>query len=238
METEEGESFFTWFHDMYESAFEELEKVSVVDDDFNLFDVRLNNALAANIKMDKGYRHLHEETHRIAYALILKLSNIWFCYEALLTAYKSEGLLENPRSKINALSDSVLSDIDSHYGIFQVRLEFYGMNGGIVHKGGHRADMQRYMDYLSAHATSREQKEYLPQVYNLFTNNDLFSTPQILSFAYAIRNQYVHAGESPLSGVDHVETKIAALSFSHDFLVLFCLRAGEYLLEYKRNKTI
>lgn len=238
MITEEGKSFFDWFHTMYECAFEELEKVSVVDADLNLFDVRLNNALSANIEMKSGFRHLHEEKHRTAYALMLKLCDIWFCYEALLIAYKAEGLLVNPRSKINALSKDVLDAIDSEHNMFEVRLEFWGMNGGIVHKGGHRADMQRYMDYLSFKATSREQKVYLPQVYNLFTNNDLFTTPQILSFAYAVRNQYVHAGESPQSGVDHVETKIAALSFSHDFLVLFCLRAGEYLLEYKRKKAV
>ncbi|EJG0707015.1 hypothetical protein C4G67_RS23120 [Vibrio parahaemolyticus] len=238
MFTEEGKSFFDWFYAMYECEFEELEKVSTVDSDFNLFDVRLNNALSASVEMKSGFRHLQDEKHRTAYAMMLKLCDVWFCYEALLIAFNSEGLIENPRSKVNALSEDTLDIIESEHNIFEVLLDFWGMNGGIVHKGDHRSDMQKYIDYLSSKATSREQKTYLPQVYNLFTNNDQFSTPQILSFAYAVRNQYVHAGESPQTGVDQIETKIAALSFSHDFLVLFCLRAGEYLLKYKRNKAV
>ncbi|MEL0661006.1 hypothetical protein V6255_17910 [Psychromonas arctica] len=235
--TVEGEGFFDWFHAMYENAFEELEKISSIDVDFNLFDIRLNNTLSTSIEMKAGFRHSQEENNQISHTLMHKLCDIWFCYEALLIAFKSEGLVTNPRSKINALSEETLNVIDLQHDIFDVRLDFWGMNGDLVHKGDHRADMQQYIDHLQASATSREQKEYLPQVFNLFTNNDQFSIPQILSFAYAVRNQFVHAGESPLSGVQFVETKIAALKFSYDFLVLFCLRAGEFLLEHKINKA-
>ncbi|TOK68664.1 hypothetical protein, partial [Vibrio parahaemolyticus] len=113
MFTEEGKSFFDWFYAMYECEFEELEKVSTVDSDFNLFDVRLNNALSASVEMKSGFRHLQDEKHRTAYAMMLKLCDVWFCYEALLIAFNSEGLIENPRSKVNALSEDTLDIIES-----------------------------------------------------------------------------------------------------------------------------
>ncbi|NWO07526.1 MAG: hypothetical protein HLX50_18080 [Alteromonadaceae bacterium] len=234
--TKEGAVYFDWFHGMYECAFEELEKISPIDVDFNLFDVRLNNALSTIIEMRQGFRHLQEESNREAYILMMKLCDIWFCYEALLMAFKSEGLVSNPKSKVNALSEDTLAYIDLYHDISDVRHEFTGMSGGLVHQGDHRGDMQKYIDHLQTSATSKGQKKYLAQVYNLFTNDNVFSISQVLSFVYAVRNQYVHSGESPLSGVKYVETKISALKFSYDFLVLFCLRAGEFLIEHKVKK--
>ncbi len=234
--TLEGKEFFDWFLSMYESAYKNLSDLSNIDGDFKLFDVRLNNTLASSIDLDPKFRHAQIKFHREAYVMMLKLSNIWFCYEALVHAFKSEGLLENPRSKVNPLGDDMLEVIDKSYDIFEVRLDFWGMNGDIVRDEKYRTDMQGYMDHLISSATSKEQKQYLPEVFNLFTNNDMFSTPQALSFAYAIRNQYVHAGESPMSGVQYIETKIAALKSSYDFLVLFCLRAGECFIDKKIQK--
>lgn len=231
--TPEGKEFFDWFLDMYESAYENLSDISSIDEDFKLFDVRLNNTLASSIDLDPKYRHAQIQSHREAYVLMLKLSNIWFCYEALIHAFDSEGLLENPRSKVNPLGEDKLKVIDMGFDIFEVKLDFWGMNGGIVHDEKYRSDMQGYMDHLISSATSNEQKKYLPEVFNLFTNNDMFSTEQALSFAYAVRNQYVHAGESPMAGVLYIETKLAALKASYDFLVLFCLRTGEYLIDKK-----
>lgn len=218
---------------MYEGAFEAISEKASVNPELNLFDVRLNNAISTTITLDPNFRHAKTECNRDAYALMLRLSNIWFCYEALLHACDTENLLENTKSKMDAISSHLLHELDMEYDLFEVRLEFWGMNGNIVHNPKYRADMQRYADHLITGATSKEQKKFLADVYNRFTNNDQFSIQEALAFAYAVRNQYVHAGESPESGVKYIETKIAALKASYDFLVLFCLRLGELLIDKK-----
>lgn len=231
--TAQGELFFKWFHDLYEHAFESISSASLVDNNLRLFDVRLNHTLSTDISLVPGFRHVDTDEQREAYKLMLRLSNIWFCYEALIRACHAHGLTKNSKSKVDVLKDDVINELAHEYELFKVILEFWGMNGDLVRDKIYREDMQNYVDHLRLEATSKEQKEYLLCVFNRFTNNDPFSVPEALSFAYAVRNQYVHSGDAPESGVTHLKTKIAALQFSFDYLVLFCLRTGQLLIERK-----
>jgi uncharacterized protein YfkK (UPF0435 family) len=112
------------------------------------------------------------------------------------------------------------------------------MNGGLVGENeSYRSVMQQYVDNLRSKATSIEQKEYLHYVYNCFTNNEYFSPQEAPSFAYAVRSQFAHAGESPQNGATHIKTKLAAIKFSFDYTNLFCLSAGELLIYKKMKKS-
>lgn len=233
LSTEPGNHFFTYFHPLYENAFDSISRVGLVDHSLMLFDIRLNHALAMEITLNSEFRYAKTDEYRKAYVLMLKLSNIWFCYEALLHACQSLHQLKSTKSKVDALDERVVSELDIKYEFSDVTLRFKGMSGRLVYEKKYRDDMQGYIDHLRTSATSREQKAYLLNVYNRFTNGDFFSIPEALSFAYAVRNQYVHAGESPDSGVQFLETKIAALAHSFDYMALLCLRLGELLIDRK-----
>lgn len=236
MTTEAGEEFFSWFYELYEDSYQSLMEATEgkVPHYIVLFDVRLNNTLSMDITLNQRFRYAKNDLAKQVFRLMIKLTNIWFCYEAILAACDDFGLLQNNKSKTNALQSGVLNELENDYNIFDVMLKFWGMSGDLTFVDKkYRTDLQRYVDHLTKGATSFEQKQSLPHVYNRFTNRDMFSPQEALSLAYAIRNQYVHAGESPKSGVAHYSTKIAILENCHDFMVLFCLRLGQLVLDRK-----
>ncbi|MCW3656923.1 hypothetical protein [Burkholderia cenocepacia] len=234
MTTAEGEHFYHWFYDLYEDSFSLLSDASggMLEKNLRLFDIRLNNSLATKISLDSTFRHAETESMREVSRLTLRLSNKWFCYEALLAACESLDLTKGSKSKIDKIKDEVLSDLDYQYDFFDVMLKFWGMTDDAVHGNSkYRTDLQKYVNHLEAGATSVEQRKFLSHVFNRYTNHEMFSVQESLALVYAIRNQYVHAGESPKSGVEFYATKITILRYAHDFLVLFCLRLGTLLFD-------
>lgn len=234
MKTKLIEEYFESFHLTHEAAYELLSEAGGVTEEIRLFDVRLTAAIGTDVSLNKYFRHANSEENREAYMLMLKLSNIWFSYESLVQACETEGLTNKPISKIDAFSKETLGKLDHDYGFFDVQLNFWGMGGRIKDNSKYNKDRQHYIDHLTNGATSKEQRRILADVYNRFTNNDLFSIKEALAFAYAVRNQYVHSGESPESGVKHISTKINVLRISLNFLTLFCLRMGELLMDSRR----
>jgi hypothetical protein len=231
LNTVDGHKYFEWFYSTYEAAFAQLSEQGGVTEPLRLFDIRLTAAIGTEITLNEKFRHADSDDNREAYRLMLKLSNVWFSYEALIHACQVEGLLKNPSAKTDALNDDTISRLEHEYNFFDVRLDFWGMGGRIDGNPDHRSDLQQYIDHLTNGATSKEQKRTLADVYNRFTNNDLFSIKEALAFAYSVRNQYVHSGEAPSSGVKNISTKLVVLKISFDFLVLFCLRLGELLMD-------
>lgn len=237
--TDNGDIYFDWFYEHYEDSHQNLMEASEGKVPLNivLFDVRLNNTLSMDITLNQRFRYAKNNLAREVFRLMIKITNIWFCYEAILAACDESGLLQNNKSKINSLRNDVLEDLEKNYNIYDVMFSFWGMSGDLLSSNEkYRADIQRYVDHLAKGATSWEQKRYLPDVYNRFTNHEMFSVQEVLSLAYAIRNQYVHAGESPKSGVAHYSTKIAILQDCYDFMVLFCLRLGTLVVDRSISK--
>ena len=234
MTTTEGENFYQWFYELYESSFSLLIDAGegMLEKNLRLFDIRLNNSLATKISLDPNFRYAGTESAREVSRLTLRLSNKWFCYEALLAACESLGLTKGTKSKVDKIKDEVLSELDSQYDFFDVMLEFWGMADDAVHGNSkYRSDLQKYVNHLEDGATSAEQRKFRSHVFNRYTNHEMFSVQESLALVYAIRNQYVHAGESPKSGVEFYATKITILRYAHDFLVLFCLRLGTLLFD-------
>ncbi|WP_155636299.1 hypothetical protein [Burkholderia cepacia] len=234
MTTTEGEQFYQWFYDLYEDSFSHLSDAGEgkLEKNLRLFDIRLNNSLATKISLDSTFRHAETESAREVSRLTLRLSNKWFCYEALIAACESFGLTKGSKSKVDKIKDEVLSELESQYDFFDVMLDFWGMADDEVHGNSkYRTDLQKYVNHLEVGATSAEQRKFLSHVFNRYTNHEMFSVQESLALVYAIRNQYVHAGESPKSGVEFYATKITILRYAHDFLVLFCLRLGTLLFD-------
>ena len=232
----ESKSFFDGFFELYEESFKKMNEAleGNIGQEFRLFDIRLNMSLSTRISLDSSYRYSGTDSAREVSRLTLKLSNIWFCYEALILACSSFGLSANSKSKVHALSEDIIYELISDYDFRDVLLDFWGNNGRLIksHEKFH-SDLQRFVLYLEQGATSKEQKKILLNIHNKFTNNDDFSVPEILALIYAIRNQYVHAGDTPKSGVSYYTTKISILRNANDFLVLFCLRLGTLIMDKK-----
>lgn len=234
--TSESKLFFDWFFELYEDSFKKMNEAleGSISQQFRLFDIRLNMSLSTKISLDSSFRYSGTDSAREVSKLTLKLSNIWFCYEALISACASFGLNTNKKSKVNAISEDIIYELICDYDFRDVLWEFWGNNGRLIksHEKFH-SDLQKFVMYLEQGATSKEQKKILLSVYNKFTNNEDFSVPEILALIYAIRNQYVHAGDTPKSGVNYYTTKISILKNAHDFLVLFCLRLGTLIMDKK-----
>ncbi|MBS4686333.1 hypothetical protein J4G63_03545 [Aeromonas sobria] len=229
----ENEIIFNWFQDDYEISFEKLIESfeGEIDQDIRLFDIRLQMALSTNITFNPGFRYTNTDTSKDVSRLTLKLSNVWFSYESLLKAYDNSSLLTN-RSKTTSLSEDILDELLGEYHFDIITKSFRQYHSDNIHcNSKFREDSQRYIDYLTSGATSNSQKRALHRIFNIFTNNEDMAINDVLSLVYAVRNQYVHSGESPKSGVKYFSTKIEVLKNAHDFLVLICLRLATLLID-------
>ncbi len=230
---QDNESMFDWYHDDYEISYEKLIESfeGDIDKDIRLFDIRLQMALSTNIIFNSGFRYAKTDTSKEVSRLTLRLLNVWFSYESLLNACNNSSLLIN-KSKTTSLSEDILEELLGEYQFEIMTESFWKHHSDKVHSSSkYREDSQRYIDYLKDGATSKSQKRALHNIFNIFTNNEDMTINDVLSLVYAVRNQYVHSGESPKSGVKYFTTKIEVLKNAHDFLVLLCLRLATLVID-------
>lgn len=229
----DNEYLYDWWYSIYLDEFEIYNEYTEGDWDkgIKVFDIRLNLALSSNITFDKDFRYTKTDKSREVSKLTLMLTNQWFCFEALLSVCKSHGLSKNTQNKTAALTEETISLLESEYEFNRAIDSFWDFNTNLINSNGlYRYDLQDFVAYLNEEA-SRGQKRSLLHVHNKFTNNDQFSIENILALAYAVRNQYVHAGDTPKSGVKYYTTKIAVLKNTHDFLVLLNIALASLLLK-------
>lgn len=202
-----------------------------------VFDIRLSLALSSKISFDSNFRYTKTEKSRDVSRLTLMLSNQWFCFEALLDVCKEHGYLTNSRSKTTSISLETLELLSQEFQFERAIDSFWDINSDLIRSNSKfRPDLQKFVAYLSEKA-SKGQKKSLLHVHNKFTNIDDFEVHDILALAYAIRNQYVHAGDTPKSGVNFYTTKIAVLKNTHDFLVLLNVALSSLVLKQINAST-
>lgn len=196
-----------------------------------------------------------------------KLSESWFAYETLLPiifkfgfeADKPEKIKSSvgassiqealalrrnfavvgaPFGKASVFDDSRITD-----GYLQILMEgavgiFCESIQSIFSTANSREKIQSYLIHLEENSTG-VQKELLLLSYNAVTNSLSNATPfHIMSIAYAVRNQYVHAGEIPISGIEDLNVKAALLSACFAFVSQYALIVATQLMDHKLNNSV
>ncbi|HGY9581379.1 TPA: hypothetical protein ACOJPN_005095 [Vibrio harveyi] len=235
----DNEWLYDWWYSEYLEEFETYNEYTEGEwaQNIKVFDIRLSLALSSKISFDSNFRYTKTEKSRDVSRLTLMLSNQWFCFEALLDVCKEHGYLANSRSKTTSISLETLELLSQEFEFERAIDSFWNINRDLIRSNSKfRPDLQKFVAYLSEKA-SKGQKKSLLHVHNKFTNNDDFEVHDVLALAYATRNQYVHAGDTPKSGVNFYTTKIAVLKNTHDFLVLLNVALSSLVLKQINAST-
>lgn len=196
-----------------------------------------------------------------------KLSESWFAYETLLPIIFKFGFEADKPEKIKSSVDvssiqeaialhrnfavvgapfgkaSVFDDSRITDGYLQVLMEgaidiFCGSIQSIVSTADSREKVQSYLLRLENNSKG-VQEELLLLSYNAVTNSPSGVTSfHIMSIAYAVRNQYVHAGEIPVSGIEDLNVKAALLSACFTFVSQYALIVATQLMDHALSNSI
>lgn len=196
-----------------------------------------------------------------------KLSEAWFAYETLLPIITVLGFETKKPEKIkSSVSASTMQEAISlhrnfaspgipfgkaslfdHTRITDAYLEIL-MEGSIdafresvwdiISKNEAREELQAYLLHLEDHSLGI-QKDLLLTSYNTITNATHGTTPHdVMSIAYAVRNQYVHAGETSDSGIDDLSIKSALLAACYTFVSQYALIIASQLIAHETDCTV
>lgn len=195
------------------------------------------------------------ETHN----LTTKLSEAWFAYETLLPIIAGLGFESKKLEKIkpsgsaNTIQEaialhrnfaypgipsgkaSIFDDTRITDAYLEILMEesidnFCDCIRSITSKTDSRDKIQAYLLHLEEHSLGM-QKDLLLLSYNTITNSVHTTTPyHVMSIAYAVRNQYVHAGEIFSSGIEDLNIKSKLLAACFTFVSQYALIIATQLI--------
>lgn len=190
-----------------------------------------------------------------------KLSEAWFAYETLLpnivrlgfesekpkkiekfgsanTIQEAIALHRNfaitgiPFGKASTFDDTRITDAYLEILIEGSIKDFCDRIWIITSKADSRSKIQAYLLHLEEHSLGL-QKDLLLLAYNTITNSTHATAPHhVMSIAYAVRNQYVHAGEIFSSGIKDLNLKSALLAACFNFVSQYALIIATQLIIY------
>ena len=201
------------------------------------------------------------------YVAMSKLSESWFAYETLLPIISALGFESDRPEKIKSFgaASSIQEAIVLHRNFavtgtpvgkasvfdddhitdlyLQVLMEkaidsFRESIRSVMSVAGARESIQGYLIYLEENSVG-VQKDLILLSYNAVTNSVSDAAPlHIMSIAYAVRNQYVHAGEIPVSGIEDLSVKAALLTACFTFVYQYALIVATQLINHSVESSV
>lgn len=202
-----------------------------------------------------------------AHIFTSKLSEAWFAYETLLPIITALGFETKKPEKIKpSVSASTIQEAISLHRNFaspgipfgkaslfddaritdaylEIVMErsidtFRETVWGITATNRAREKLQAYLLHLEDHSLGI-QKDLLLTSYNTITNTTHRTSPHdVMSIAYAVRNQYVHAGETSDSGIDDLSIKSALLAACYTFVSQYALIIAAQLIVHEADCAV
>jgi hypothetical protein len=241
--------------DYFSENYKNIENLTNIRE-FKIFNSRVLLAIYSEITFPGLPFEIAEmETH----IFTTKLSEAWFAYETLLPAIAALGFESDKPEKIkpygsaNTIQEAIAlhrnfaspgvpigkATIFDDTRITDVYLEIL-MEGAIddfcqsirsiTSTTDSRDKTQAYILHLEKHSLGL-QRELLLLSYNAITNSDSTTAPHhVMSIAYAVRNQYVHAGETFNSGIEDLGIKSTLLSACFTFVSQYALIIATQLI--------
>ena len=232
--------FKSSINDASEEAKEELRK----------YVSRIELILSCSYSFNEIDLHDNEKE---TYVYMLKLSESWFSYEALLKVIQENGYKsEKPNTKktkaveLKSIQDAIklqknLVDTQQPFGkpgffndlkitdsylevLIENELDYFKdyLDYIFQFKQEARSNVQKYIFYLE-NTSLGAQKKYLLESYNRLTVGPEITPVNVMSVAYAVRNQYVHDGEIIDSGIEDYQIKCELLKACYNFVVTYSL---------------
>lgn len=223
------ENEFKKFNELRNEYRRLMEENTTVSQRSFSFRIDANYSLLNSLK--DWIKNEDKDKQKECYKIYLLLIDVWFSYEALLHLANDEGFSNKYGSKPEKLLKSriqneLVSDIVDH---------FYNDLKPIVTKDQRKKSLIKYITTLINYpGTSTAQRKQLND-FKIEIETEKFDNPnyyRVLAFVYAIRNGYVHNGETAFSGTEHYIVKLMILSIAYNFMFKFILRSGSRIFDY------
>ena len=196
---------------------------------FERFNKRLKISWGLRIEFTDNLA-ITQATTRNCYALMLKLSDLWFAFEHLGNAVTDIFPKDkDPKSKVDFYTDDTLSILkfDKITKNFNSLLWEH-----VLHRSPWRRDMYPYFSYLKNN-TKGGVAARISETIDYIKKKQELSERHLFSLAYGIRNLYIHVGVSAALGGRNYEVKEYFYMVLYDTLILFSLQLGNVYSERK-----
>lgn len=199
---------------------------------FDQFNKRFKISWGMSIGFNDNLR-ITKETTRNCYALMLKLSDLWFAFEHLRDTVKDVLPPDNDtRSKTDFYTDAMLSElgfdpITDHFN--QLLWEH------VLDSAAWRRGMYPFLAYLSNN-TRGKTKDGIAESIKLIKEKQGLAPKHVFSLSYGLRNLYAHEGVAAAFGGKNYKVKECFYMVVYDSLVLYALLLGNAYCERKLSQ--
>lgn len=218
----------------YLNKFDTLKELSEgsIEKALRIFDIRFR--LSLNLKHsfsinDLGY--LKTEETRETYKLILQLCDYWFVFESFLTLLKHEELVKVNTSKTDLFTKEIEELFFVNIIIDNFNLEIFRYSNKSTKS---RNDLLNLMSSIHQSPNCKgNQKVNMESIVKKFEKSNNFNLKDILTLVYALRNQYVHNGDTAKTGVSYYITKQTLVFLLNNALIKIIFQISNYILDRK-----
>ncbi len=194
------------------------------------FDTRFLLSSSLNISFDKN--NILSKDARTCYVRLLKLSDLWITYEALLKILNEQGYNAEPAAKATALKDKDASEVfelDDILTNCNNQLKFNCLNNERFTK-----KIQDYLNFLAQNSSTTQVAVLNKALFSLKSIKP-FNIQEIIAIIYAIHYLFINQGETSLSKIQNLLLTRFLFEILYDFLSLASLKIGTKLI---KNKTV
>lgn len=226
----ENAALFERLFDKYAKAKEEFLHLTggEMPASYFAFDTRFTLSASMNVSFDK--KSIKSKSARSCYVRLIKLSDFWISYEALLRVVYEQGYYTDAKAKSTAIKTKEALEV------FELEDIITNCNNQIKFNC---LDSERYVQKIKDYITFLSQNSSTTQVAIL--NKALFSLKSIKPFEiqeitaiiYAIHNLLVSQGETSLARIKSLKLTKALFEILYDFLSLASLKIGTKLIKNK-----
>lgn len=204
---------------------------------FDRFNKRLKISWGMEISFTDNLKITRQET-RDCYALMQKISNLWFAFEYLVEVSQEVVLKDNIR---NSKVDFYTQATSEVLGFNCITTDLnQNLNSQILCKNAWRSEFYSLLTYLKNH-TKGGCKSNVAEIVELTKNHSLLHERHIFSLIYAIRNVYVHEGVAAALGGKkyfHYRLKRDLYYILHDALILYSIILGKNYCQRKLSQRV
>ena len=151
---------------------------------FGIREIRLNNYFVDDKQDDLKLCHL----------LYYKLADLWFAYDSYLKFYKE--VIGTDKNNVDWLDANVHDNYSSTNEILSAKNSVNQQFQELYHSEELRNSLKTYLIHCQLYASNSQRKRIDQIILKVEQGNLNFQNSEILTLTYAVRNNFVHNGET------------------------------------------
>jgi hypothetical protein len=215
---------------------EQTAHLKQVHNEFKNLDVKMRLAFGiSEILLNNDFVSDKEGDLKLCHLLYYKLSDLWFAYEAYIKLF--DVVAGTGKHKIVWLDEAVHNTYSISQTIVTALILINSSFEAIYDSNEKRNELVQYLEYCEKQATNVQQRFRLAAVITKISQAQFTLThSETLTIIYAIRNNFVHNGETTVvPNIFGYSNKSKLLKILYTYLCLVLLNATNITLQSNLN---